>query len=66
MSWAIHHIEKLEQGETVQFRPRGKDLEVFERFYLANQEQANSFLSLVGQMKLNKIPYRIDYRNFRI
>jgi len=23
MSWATHHIEKLQRGETAQFRPRG-------------------------------------------
>ncbi|MFN8397177.1 MAG: S24 family peptidase [Bacteroidia bacterium] len=26
MSWATHHIEKLKQGETVQFRPRGNSM----------------------------------------
>lgn len=26
MSWATHHIEKLQAGETVQFRPRGNSM----------------------------------------
>jgi hypothetical protein len=26
MSWATHYIEKLKQGETVQFRPRGNSM----------------------------------------
>ena len=26
MSWATHHIEKLQQGEIVQFRPRGHSM----------------------------------------
>lgn len=27
MGWAAHHIEKLERGETVEFRPRGGSME---------------------------------------
>ena len=26
MGWAAHHIEKLRQGETVSFRPRGNSM----------------------------------------
>lgn len=26
MGWAAHHIEKLKQGETVSFRPRGNSM----------------------------------------
>jgi hypothetical protein len=26
MSWAVHYIEKLKAGETVQFRPRGNSM----------------------------------------
>ncbi|RYE37800.1 MAG: hypothetical protein EOP48_28120 [Sphingobacteriales bacterium] len=26
MSWASHYIEKLKQGETVEFRPRGNSM----------------------------------------
>ena len=26
MSWATHYIEKLKQGQTVQFRPRGQSM----------------------------------------
>ena len=26
MSWATHHISKLQQGQTVQFRPRGHSM----------------------------------------
>jgi phage repressor protein C with HTH and peptisase S24 domain len=27
MSWAEHYIKKLQEGETVQFRPRGNSME---------------------------------------
>ncbi|MEM7357088.1 MAG: hypothetical protein AAF657_40110, partial [Acidobacteriota bacterium] len=27
MGWASHYIEKLKQGETVQFRPRGHSMQ---------------------------------------
>jgi hypothetical protein len=26
MGWALHHIERLRKGETVQFRPRGNSM----------------------------------------
>lgn len=26
MGWALHHIERLRKGETVQFRPRGHSM----------------------------------------
>ena len=27
MSWATHHIQKLKEGNTVQFRPRGNSMQ---------------------------------------
>jgi translation initiation factor IF-1 len=56
MSWATHYIEKLSNGETVQFRPRGNSMKgKIESGQLVTVEPVNGKILKKGDIVLCKV-----------
>jgi hypothetical protein len=56
MGWASHYIEKLHEGETVQFRPRGSSMKgKIESGQLCTVEPVGDSLLSVGDIVLCKV-----------
>lgn len=56
MSWATHYIEKLKNGETVQFRPRGNSMkEKIDSGQLVTVEPIGERLLKKGDIVLCKV-----------